>query len=186
MLGLAVALPGVFLVIVLSALRHLRTYGPQVGGTSIAERLAQAEVDDRPAPAFELPALDGTGKIALRDYEGRVTILNFWASCRPACRKEAPILQAVWESYRRRGVRFLGVNHRDERGPALTFERDLGITYPGAFDPAGNLATEYRLVGIPTTFVIREDQTMAYGFLGIVDAATLRTALERVLVDDSA
>lgn len=133
------------------------------------------------APSFALPPLDGTGVISLRRFSGDVVILNFWASWCAACREEAPMLEAMSQAYAGRGVRFLGIDHLDSRDDAVAFQQQFGITYPSAFDPRGEIAGQYGLIGIPTTFVIDGDGQMIYRFLGKVDTPLLRAAIDRVL-----
>lgn len=142
---------------------------------------SRARAVDRPAPPFELPRLDGRGRLSLRDLSGRVVVINFWASWCGPCRQEAPHLQRVWTEYRARGVRFLGVNYRDVRDDALAFQREVGITYPSVVDPRGDLTVDYRLQGLPTTFVIDRAGRVVYQFLGRVEYEGLKGVLVRVL-----
>ena len=137
--------------------------------------------EDRPAPAFDLPALAGPGSISLRSPAGSITVVNIWASWCPPCRQEAPQLEQVWTRYEGRGVRFIGVDHQDTREGGLSFVREFGITYPVAFDPGGTVAARYGAVGVPTTFVIAPDGRIAYRFLGKTTAAMLATTLDRLL-----
>ena len=54
------------------------------------------------------------------------------------------------------------------------------------FDPAGELAFEFGLLGVPTTLVIDGDGWIAYRFTGYVEGQTLRNAIDDVLRVDSA
>ncbi len=185
LIGLAVLLPVIFLALVLS-LRQLAARSPIAGPRlSVADRVAEARTDGRLAPWFELPSIDGSGMIGLRDFAGEVLVLNFWASWCAPCRVEAPHLQSVWAAYRSKGVRFLGVDHQDQRAPAMEFQRRFGITYPSVFDPGGKLAQQYGLLGLPTTLIVAPEGRIAYRFLGKVDGPTLRTALDDVLEEHS-
>ena len=181
-LGIRMALLGLVLLVVVLAVQEIRSRGTGgVSGLTIANYRAVAQADDRPAPDFRLPALDGSGEIAMSDFRGDVVVLNFWATWCGPCRREAPGLQSTWDAYRDGGVRFLGVNYRDDRAAAREYEREFGITYPSVFDPAGELAFSYELVGLPTTFIIDRDGRIVYRFVGYIDAAILQDALDDVL-----
>ncbi len=170
------------LLVIVVAVQELRTRGTEgVSGLSIANYRAQAKADDRPAPAFAMPALRGSGTIALEEYTGKVVALNFWASWCAPCRQEAPGLQDTWQDYRSRGVQFLGVDYRDDRAAARAFQGEFGITYPSVYDPAGKLAYDYGLIGLPTTFIIDREGRIAYQFVGYTDATLLKSALDDVV-----
>jgi len=160
----------------------LRQPGSQEAASfSAADFRAKSEVERFPAPDFELPLLDGSGSLSLSALRGHVVVLNFWASwCRP-CREEAPDLQATWDAYRDRGVRFLGVVERDAESAARAFVDEFGITYPSVFDPSGQLADDYGFLGLPTTYIVDPEGQVVYRFTGYLDGPALRGALEDVL-----
>jgi thiol-disulfide isomerase/thioredoxin len=106
----------------------------------------------------ELRALDGTG-FKLADYQGKVLVLNLWASwCNP-CREEMPQLVEFYDEYRGRGVEVLGLTMEDDRGntPEAVKESvsELKINYRIAWAEeklyARFLAPGYE---IPQTYII--------------------------------
>ena len=179
LIGLALLLPALALFVVAAVLTSPDETS-QTAGWGRPEGEGASEEIDSVAPAFELPALDGGGRIALADYAGKVVVLNFWASWCAPCKQEAPELQALWEEYRDEPVQFLGVDHQDNRGAALEHERRFGISYPSAFDPDGKLAPRYGLFGLPATLVIGPDGRISHKFTGRIDAGRLREAIDEV------
>ncbi|MGH2529233.1 MAG: TlpA family protein disulfide reductase [Actinomycetota bacterium] len=169
-------------VIATLAIMELRTQGASsIGGFTVANYKARAEVENTPAPDFELPALEDGEPIALSSFRGNVVVLNFWASWCGPCRIEAPGLRRVSERYRDRRVRFLGVDYRDNDAAGRAFVDEFRLKYPSVTDPSGTLADDYGLIGFPTTFIIDPAGTIRYRFVGYLDEDVLQEALNDVL-----
>lgn len=170
---------GVGLLVVGLAVVEIHARGTAgVTGISVADYAAQAEVEAKPAPDFSLPSLDGNGTVSISAYRGSIVVLNFWATWCTPCRLEAPGLERTAKAYRDRGVRFLGVDERDNDPAGRAFVKEFGITYPSGSDPPGRLAFSYELFGMPTTFVIDGRGTIRYRFVGYVTEDALRSALD--------
>jgi cytochrome c biogenesis protein CcmG, thiol:disulfide interchange protein DsbE len=173
---------GVVLLLVVFAVSEYRARGARgITGSSVANYAAQAEIQASPAPSFSLPSIDGTEDVGLRALAGKTVVLNFWATWCLPCRREASGLERMSVAYRSEGVRFLGVNERDDNAAARAFVREFQISFPSVSDPSGSLADDYNLFGMPTTFVIDPTGTIRYRFVGYVTEASLRGALDRVL-----
>lgn len=140
-------------------------------------------LDERePAPELVGETLDGE-PVALSDLEGPV-VLNVWASWCGPCAAESPHLQAINETYADEGVSVVGVNVRDERTNAKSFERDHGITYPSFYDEDSSLAHELGAVGaLPTTLVLDSEHRIATRIFGGVTAAALSIRLDPLLAE---
>jgi cytochrome c biogenesis protein CcmG, thiol:disulfide interchange protein DsbE len=164
-----------------AGIAYLTRRGDAPSVVTIAGGQAQGRVEDRPAPDFELPSVDGDATISLEGFRGRVVILNFWASWCGPCRTEAPHLQAIQDEFAADGVQVLGVDHDDDRAAARAHQEEFGLTFPSVYDPAGELAFDYELFGVPTTFLIDRDGTVVYRFTGAVDADELESALSDLL-----
>ena len=107
------------------------------------------EAGRRPAPALAGTTLQGE-PLDVATLRGQVVVLNFWADWCGPCRAEAPFLNAVAASTRERGVRFVGVNVKNDRDSALAFERVSGTPYPSLYDQPGALLLRFRKV-VPQT-----------------------------------
>lgn len=173
-----VVVSGVFVLFI--GAHEFRSRGTRsIGGRSVADQLASAHTDGGDAPNIELPAVAGPD-VSLRSLRGHIVVVNFWASWCGPCRREAPGLRRASVDYVAQGVRFLGVDERDDRPSAASFLGEFKISYPSAFDPSGALADDYRLDGIPSTFVVDAEGRVRYRFFGFLEEATIRGALDRL------
>jgi thiol-disulfide isomerase/thioredoxin len=77
--------------------------------------------------------LDGA-RLDIATYRGSVVVLNVWGSWCGPCRKEAPELQKASQELAAEGVRFLGIDTREDPAPARAFQKTFGITYPSLAD----------------------------------------------------
>ena len=145
------------------------------------------EPDERePAPEVAGETLDGE-PLNLDDLDGLV-VLNFWASWCGPCAAEAPDLIATHERYADRGVHLVGVNVRDSRANAQSFERDFEKPYPSLYDEDSSIAASFGGIGasaLPTTLVLDEDHQVAARLFGRVTDTQLASRIDRLL-DESA
>lgn len=83
-----------------------------------------------PAAFYAATFLDEAGvSRSLGQFQGRIVVVNFWATWCAPCRAEMPAFQRLHERWAERGVRFVGLSAEPARA-AADFGRDLGITYP--------------------------------------------------------
>jgi peroxiredoxin len=143
---------------------------------------------ERAAPVdFSGTLSDGT-EITSADYRGSVTVLNFWYAECPPCRLEAKDLQAASEEHAADGVRFLGVNTRDQRPNVDSFDKTYGITYPSVRD--GEDTTQQHAVArtiapnaVPATLVLDRQGRVASRVLGQIDPGVLRTLVKDTVAE---
>jgi len=107
--------------------------------------------------------------------------VNFWASYCAPCRDEAPMLERLWQEYRDRGVVFVGINTDDIERNARAYMDEFGITYYNAPDVKGKIEDDYRITGIPETFVINTEGEIVRHFLSTPRERELREEIERAL-----
>jgi cytochrome c biogenesis protein CcmG/thiol:disulfide interchange protein DsbE len=169
------------IVLVVLAVMEFRSRGTAgISGLTVADRLAVAEAQNEPAPSFSIESLDG-GTVSLAALRGDLVVLNFWATWCVPCREEAPTFHRLSHEYDGHGVRFVGINYRDNRAAAQSFVREFGLGYPSGFDPAGSLVDGFGLFAMPTTFLIDANGIIRYRFVGYLNEDTLRAAIEDLL-----
>jgi thiol-disulfide isomerase/thioredoxin len=100
------------------------------------------------AAADTVPPLD------LARHRGKVVLVDFWASWCEPCRHSFPWLNAMQARYADRGLVVIGVNVDRERADADRFLQDVPARFQIVYDPAGALASQYDLPGMPASYVI--------------------------------
>ena len=131
------------------------------------------------APGFSLPDL-GDSEVALADFQGKAVVVNFWTTWCPECTDEMPALEAIHRAYGDR-VAVLGVNMREPRAVVAPFVERLGVSYPVLLDRSERVAKQYRVTGVPETWIIAPDGTAALHRLGPMSYDQLAAALDEIL-----
>jgi len=112
----------------------------------------------------------GSVPLDLASHRGRVVVVDFWASwCKP-CRQSIPWLNAMRERYGASGLTIIGVNVDAERADADRFLRDVPIEFEIIFDPKGELAKQFKVQGMPSSFVFDRTGKMVETHLGFREA----------------
>ena len=138
-----------------------------------------------PVVLGELPGKVMFDDAALRD--GKVKMVNYWASWCAPCRVEHPTITALAEE----GIPIYGVNYKDDPDKALAFLEELGDPYTGiGTDPEGRMAIDWGVYGIPETFIVDGEGTILLRYAGPltqrVMRATVRPVLDAALADAAA
>ena len=115
--------------------------------------IMQAMKDNAPTPDFSLSTLDGK-KISLKDFRGKIVLLNFWASWCVPCREEMPAMEKLYQEYKDKNFVILAVAVKDRRQDAIDFVKELKITYPIVLDPDAQVGGLYGAWGLPATYLI--------------------------------
>ncbi|MFQ5411951.1 MAG: peroxiredoxin family protein, partial [Phycisphaerae bacterium] len=145
--------------------RTQRQAGQGIQATRILRRPAAPQIGN-PAPEWSLK--DTNGKtVRLKDLQGKVVVLDFWASWCGPCRKAMPGLQKLHERFKDQPVAIYGVNCREKKRDFDTaaFIKKQGFTYPQLTNGNG-AANAYGVRGIPAFFIIGKDGKIAYSGKG--------------------
>ncbi len=132
------------------------------------------------APAFSLT--DITGKpLKLSDYQGKVVLLDFWATWCGPCRIEIPGFIELQKRYAAQGFTMIGISMDDSPEPVVDFYKELQMNYPVAVgnDRLGELYGG--MPGLPTTFVIGRDGRIYAKHVGATDPSVFEAEIKELL-----
>jgi cytochrome c biogenesis protein CcmG/thiol:disulfide interchange protein DsbE len=136
-------------------------------------KLLPSPLIDKPAPAFSLPRLDDPAKLlGTADLQGKVWLLNVWASWCVACRIEHPLLVDLAGTGT---VPIIGLNYKDKRDEALAWLGKHGNPYlVSIMDAQGQVGIDFGVYGVPETFVIDKQGVIRMKHVGPVTPEVLR------------
>ena len=146
---------------------------------ALLSNISIAEVKD--APSIKLPTIDS--QLDLASLKGKVVYLDFWASwCKP-CRKSFPWMSEMKTAYEAQGFEVVAINLDKERKLANKFLEGMNVNFIIAFDEVGDTATEYKLRGMPTSYLIGRDGKLYASHVGFreKDKAKMEVAIKELL-----
>jgi peroxiredoxin len=132
------------------------------------------------APDFSLRDLNNQ-PLDLANYQGKVVLLNFWATWCAPCRGEIPHFVELQDNYREQGLQVIGISMDDDAKPVREFYQQFKMNYPVA---VGNekVAESYGgVLGLPITFLIGRDGRVAVKYLGEVAMPALEQEIKTLL-----
>jgi len=160
---------------------------------SIVTKLSQKEIlkkvieDIDRAPDFTLESIyDST--YTLRNMEGKVVLVNFWATWCGPCRMEIPEFNELYEKYNQKGLEIIGISISDTKKQLENFVKSFDVDYPllyGSTKEMNRIMREYGGVyAVPSSFLIGKKGSIIWSFPGAIlksyDPQTFATLLYRI------
>ena len=165
------------LAVMMTVITFLPVIAVLPGCNSVTESdLAPAPVIGHPAPDFTLTGLDGNA-VGLSDFRGKVVFLNFWATWCPPCRGEMPEMEEVYQEYRDKDVVIIGVDLGESRSSVQSFVEENGYSWTFVIDSIGEVARDYMVTGIPSSFFIDRDGVIRALQVGSMSKALMEIRL---------
>ena len=142
---------------------------------------AQAsELEGKPAPQFKLDTIGGK-PVSLADLNGKVVVLDFWATWCGPCRASLPHLNDLYNEFKDKGVAVYAIDQQEDKQDVLDFVTETKLTLPVLLDAEGKVGAQFGVEGIPQTVIIGRDAKVKKVYVGFGDE--LVPELRRVIQD---
>lgn len=146
---------------------------------------AAMELPEVPRPRPQFVLRDQHGKLrSVTEWDGRLLLLNFWATWCAPCREEIPMLMDVQDEYAQRGLRLVGVAI-DQPDNVTEFVSEMGMDYPVLIGqlPAIEVSKAYgnRVGSLPFTVLVDPEGQIVYQKLGLLTRAEAEAAIRKAL-----
>ena len=136
--------------------------------------------DEKAAPDFSLESTDGMA-VSLKQYRGRVVILDFWATWCGPCRRGIPDLVSLQKKYKD-DLRVIGISlDTDTKSDVIPFAKKFNINYPILYGNQQVTQAYGGINAIPTTIVIDQYGDIVAKYVGLVDKETFAKHIEELI-----
>lgn len=142
-------------------------------------------VEPEPVPDLTLETMNGES-IDLQNQEGRLLLVNFWATWCAPCRKEIPDLKALHSDLEQEGLTVIGIA-LDQKGREVVepFVEKHSINYPIVIDTEGAAEEAFGPIpGLPTTILVTPDGQITKRVIGIFPTDKMKPTLQEMLEAD--
>ena len=146
-------------------------------GLNLNPREVPSPLIGKPAPDFSVPQLqDANTRFSPKEMQGKVWLLNVWASWCVSCREEHPIIV----EYAKRGVLppVVGLNYKDKRDDGMRWLARFGDPYLlSAFDADGRVGINYGVYGVPETYLIDKAGVIRFKQIGPITPTVMENKI---------
>ncbi|MFZ6031161.1 MAG: TlpA family protein disulfide reductase [Chloroflexota bacterium] len=143
------------------------------------EKIAPVKIG-QPLSDFSLSDITGQS-VRLKDYAGKVVLVNAWATWCPPCKAEMPDLNAYYQAYRDQGFVLLAINAGDSRAQAAGFAEQAGLAFPVLLDSDLHVLNAFGIHSFPTSIIVGRDGIVKSIHTGMFTPASLETEVTPLL-----
>lgn len=145
-------------------------------------RLSPSPLIGAPAPEVTLDVVESDATLTLADLAGDIVVVNFWAPWCVPCRAEHPDLLRIADEYAGFGVTVVGITYQSTEGAVTAYLDELGRGYPVVMDDRSRAAIGFGVRGVPETFFLDRDGTVAAKVSGPVDYAIMSATIDQMII----
>lgn len=121
------------------------------------------------------------GQVRLADFQGKVIVLNFWATWCAPCLAEIPQFNELAEEFKDREVQIVGLSLDNSPEEVRAFERKVPLNYPSLMSRPELVNWVGGLMGVPTTLILDQNGEVVHSYVGFTAKKWFEEDLEAVL-----
>ena len=143
-----------------------------------ADKTTGAKSGSEDAPDFTALKLDG-GSFRLSETNGKIRLIDFWATWCAPCREEIPMLNELHADYAEKGLLILAITDEDT-GTVRDFVEEHGVEYLNVI-ASEDVSADYKVLGLPAAYLIDAEGRLVKSFLGPKPRRVLVEQIEALL-----
>ena len=175
---------GVFLVLIGISLFAVLQKTDGEAATSMADLSVIPVAVNYPAPQLALKNVNGKTE-SLADFNGKVLLLNNWATWCPPCKAEMPTLKKFHDAHSADGFTIIAVEAGDGKEEVLQFSQSLGLTFPIWLDPDSSALNAFKNGNLPNSYVIDRNGTVRYAWTGEISLSMLEKYVTPLIAESN-
>lgn len=175
---------GVFLVLIGISLFAVLQKTDGEAATSMADLSVIPVAVNYPAPQLALENVNGKTE-SLADFNGKVLLLNNWATWCPPCKAEMPTLKKFHDAHSADGFTIIAVEAGDGKEEVLQFSQSLGLTFPIWLDPDSSALNAFKNGNLPNSYVIDRNGRVRYAWTGEISLSMLEKYVTPLIAESN-
>ena len=152
-------------------------HDPPAGGSASDE---SRDAPEKVQLHFTLKGVDGKPE-DLTKFDGKIRVVDFWATWCPPCRVAVPHLNEIYRKYKDRGVTVIGISVDDNPRVVTAFEKESPIEYTSLMSSEDAEQAFGSIVGLPSTYILDREGRVYRSYVGAFPPEELEEDLEALL-----
>ncbi len=130
---------------------------------------AQAAQEDQQTPECPAALTESGDKLNLSAYQGKVVLIDFWATWCPPCQKSMPFFNELHKQHLKDNFELVAINVDEDSDAAKEFLKTHPVTYKIAFDPSGTCPGIFDVKAMPSSYLVDKTGKIRQIHLGFRD-----------------
>ncbi len=122
------------------------------------------------APDYTVASVTSDDSVSVRDYRGRVVLLNLWATWCPPCEQEMPSMERLYQEMGPQGLEVVAISIDQLTPDAVRqWADERGLSFTVLQDRSGRIQQVYQTTGMPESFVVDREGVIVKKVIGATE-----------------